>query len=256
MRHTTLVNRHFFDLNPLIIGEEECAPGHQYGPAVRNYTLLHFVVKGKGYFQRNGITYSLCAGQAFVIRPEELTTYYADLEDPWYYQWIGFDGALADRFSALPPVLSYSTNWVEKMLILDNRNGMIEYRIASLLFEMCAELFAVDKPQNHYVRRVKNYINTLYMQPIRVEEIAEKMNLDRRYLSRLFKEKTMKTVQEYLIDVRIGEAKKQLERGASVSEAAHLSGYEDVCNFSKMFKRITGISPKDWKDSQLGGKEE
>ena len=122
-------------------------------------------------------------------------------------------------------------------------DGMGEYRIAALLFEMYAELFATQKPQNHYVRRVKNYINALYMQPLRVEEIAEKLNLDRRYLSRLFKEKTGITVQEYLIEVRLNEAKKQLENGSSVSQAAQLSGYEDVCNFSKMFKARFGISP-------------
>ena len=249
MRDITLLNRSFADLNPLIIGEEECEPAHQYGPAVRNYTLLHFVVRGKGYFQRDGVTYPVSGGQVFVIRPDEVTTYFADESDPWYYQWIGFDGSLAKRFASLSPVFSYTTNWVEKMLAIDPNQGMVEYRVASLLFEMYAEIFAADKPQNHYVKRVKNYIDALYMQPLRVEEIADKMNLDRRYLSRLFKSRTGKTVQEYLIDVRINEAKKQLERGASVAEAAQLSGYDDVCNFSKMFKRITGISPKSWRKS-------
>lgn len=247
MRELVLVNRHFTDLNPLHIGEERCAPGHQYGPAIRNYTLLHFVVSGTGYFMRGEDTYQLHAGEVFVIRPGETTTYIADTEDPWFYQWVAFDGVLAERFSLLPPVISYTDNWVEKMLSAENRDGMLEYRIAALLFEMCAEFFAVSKPQNHYVRRVKNYINTLYMQPIRVEEIADKMNLDRRYLSRLFKAKTGETIQEYLIRVRIEEAKQRLSAGASVAEAAQLSGYEDACNFSKMFKRITGIPPKEWR---------
>ena len=87
------------------------------------------------------------------------------------------------------------------------------------------------------------------MQDLRVEEIADKMNLDRRYLSRIFKEKTGQTVQEYLISVRMEAAKQQLVRGASVNEAAKLSGYEDVCNFSKMFKRLFGVSPGQWSAS-------
>ncbi len=247
MKDLVLVNRHFHDLNPLIVGEEHCEPGHHYGPSVRNYTLIHFVVTGEGTFTRGGVTYHLGAGEAFIIRPNEVTTYVADEKNPWYYQWVGFDGALTANFEGLPPVVHYSQNWVEKMLEAYENDGMYEYHIAALLFEMCTEFFADQKPQNHYVRRVKNYINTLYMQHIRVEEIADKMNLDRRYLSRLFKEKTGLSVQEYLIAVRMNEAKKHLESGASVARAAQLAGYEDVCNFSKMFKRTFGVSPGNWK---------
>ncbi len=248
MRDVVLINRHFRDLNPLSVGEEYCASGHRFGPAVRNYTLIHFVLKGQGTFIRENRSYAVHAGEAFVIRPEEVTTYMADESDPWYYQWVGFDGELSARFAQLPPVLTYSKNWTEDMLSASENDGMLEYRIAALLFGMCTEFFAVQKPQNHYVRRVKNYIDTLYMQPLRVEEIADKMNLDRRYLSRLFKTKTGETIQEYLIRVRIEEAKRRLSAGASVAEAAQLSGYEDICNFSKMFKRITGVTPKNWRN--------
>ena len=245
-----LINRHMTDLNPLILGKEECNPGHRYGPAVREYTLIHFVIDGCGVFYHDGISYTVNAGEAFLIRPGEVTIYQASEETPWTYQWIGFDGALADNFKELSHVFSFSRNWAEEMLSACENDGMSEYRVASLLFQMYAELFATKKPNNHYVRRVKDYINALYMQEIRVEEIAEKMNLDRRYLSRLFKEKTGQTVQEYLISVRLDAAKKQLERGASVGEAALLCGYDDVCNFSKMFKRLSGISPGKWKNTR------
>lgn len=247
MRDIALIDRGFKDLNPLIIGEEDCAPGHRYGPSIRPYTLIHFVKSGRGYFTRDGVTYTVQQGQAFLICPDEITVYSADEKDPWSYQWVGFNGELTPRFTSLAPVFSFERAWVEEMLCAYRADGMGEYRVAALLFEMYAELFATEKPQNHYVRRVKNYINALYMQPLRVEEIAEKFNLDRRYLSRLFKEKTGFSVQEYLIEVRMSEAKKQLLRGASVAQAAQLSGYDDVCNFSKMFKKCVGTSPKEWK---------
>ncbi len=247
MRDVGLINRGFRDLNPLIIGEEQCEPKHKFGPSIRPYTLIHFVRSGMGYFTRDGKTYTVRAGEAFLICPDEITVYVADETDPWEYQWVGFDGELTARFRSLPPVFPFSRPWAEEMLSVYEADGMVEYRIAALLFEMYAELFAVEKPQNHYVRRVKNYINALYMQPLHVEEIADRLNLDRRYLSRLFKEKTGITVQEYLIEVRMSEAKKHLERGASVAQAAQLSGYEDVCNFSKMFTGRYGVSPGKWK---------
>ena len=50
MRMTTLMltNRHLRDLNPILAGAENCEPGHAFGPAVRNYTLLHYVASGRG----------------------------------------------------------------------------------------------------------------------------------------------------------------------------------------------------------------
>ena len=257
MRDLTLINRSLRDLNPLIVGEEDCAPGHPYGPAVRPYTLIHFVRSGEGCFTRGGVTYTLHAGQAFLICPDEVTFYCASEENPWSYSWVGFDGALSRRFGELPPVFDYTRNWAEEMLAAFENDGMSEYRMASLLLLMYAELFATQKPHNHYVRRVKNYIDTRYMQAVHVEEIAEQMNLDRRYLSRLFKEKTGHTVQEYLIFVRMEAAKTQLLKGATVLQAAQLSGYEDVCNFSKIFKKVLGMSPGHWRQvhfSNQGGK--
>ena len=111
---------------------------------------------------------------------------------------------------------------------------------------MYAEFFASQKHSNHYIRRVKNYIQTMYMQPLRVESIAQMVNLDRRYLSRVFKERVGCSIQEYIIEVRMEQAKMCLENGTTVAQAARLCGYDDVSNFSKMFKRRYGTSPCDW----------
>ena len=86
------------------------------------------------------------------------------------------------------------------------------------------------------------------MYPLRVEDIAKDLNLDRHYLARIFKEKTGKTISEYIISVRMDEAKNYLKQDFSVEETARLCGYEDVSNFSKLFKREVGISPAYWKD--------
>ena len=246
MRDLMLLNRNFLDLNPLIVGEEDCAPRHSYGPAVREYTLIHFVKKGEGILQKNGKEYPIHAGEAFIILPKEVTVYTASEGDPWSYTWVGFDGALSQRFAELEPVFSYQKNWADEMIKVYDYDGTREYKLVSLLFEMFAEFFTPKKPSNHYVRRVNDYIQSMYMQQIRVEQIAKMMNLDRRYLSRIFKEKMGKSIQEYLIFVRMEAAKKLLENGVTVAEAAQLCGYEDVCNFSKMFKRLFGVSPRKW----------
>lgn len=242
-----LINRHMTDLNPLTVGEEQCERGHSYGPAVRRYMLIHYVVSGKGYLQKGDEVYSVQSGEAFLIFPDEITTYWADDETPWHYQWVAFDGALTEKFRQLPPVVELRENYIRKMLEVDEFSATREYLICSYLFQMYAALFDKKRVHNHYVRQVQDYIDTLYMKDLGVEQIAEKLNLDRRYLTRLFKQKTNMTIQEYLIQVRMEEAKRQLLAGMTVAEAATLCGYEDACNFSKMFKKRFGCSPAQWR---------
>ncbi|MFQ7553124.1 MAG: AraC family ligand binding domain-containing protein [Blautia marasmi] len=73
-------------------GTEPCTPGHAFGPAVRPHYLIHVVLDGKGVYKRNGETYHLKAGDAFLISPMESTYYQADTKEPWRYAWVGFDG--------------------------------------------------------------------------------------------------------------------------------------------------------------------
>ena len=234
-----LTNRNLSDLNPLVAGEETCAPGHSFGPAVREYTLLHYVIAGKGTFYARGEAFPVAAGQVFCIRPGEVTTYTAHKNDPWRYRWIGFDGKLSADFSRLPPVFSCP----ERFFPSDES----EYLLSASLMELYDYLFAEEKGGNPHVLRVENYIRAQYMQPITVAGIAGELNLDRRYLARLFKSHTGCTIQEFLIRVRLEAAAGYLRQGLSVTEAAALSGYEDVSNFSKMFKRHYGISPAAYR---------
>lgn len=241
--HLFLTDRKLHDLNPLIAGEEVCVPGHSFGPAVRNYTLIHYVLRGKGTLYARGGAYPVQAGQAFVILPEEVTTYTADNDDPWYYRWIGFDGALSERFSQLPPVLTLPEMLFGRIMYLSAQTSTAEYLLAGELFALYAHLFTDSQTGSPHVRRVENYIRSNYMHPIQVEQIAEELSLNRRYLSRLFKEETGLSIQDYLIQTRLTEAEHLLLRGCSVKEAAHLAGYEDVSNFSRMFKKRTGRAP-------------
>ena len=64
-----LINRHFAELNPVIVGQEVCAPGHRFGPSVRKYVLLHCVLSGKGTYTCGGVTYPVATGQIFRILP-------------------------------------------------------------------------------------------------------------------------------------------------------------------------------------------
>ncbi len=245
MRNDILINREFHDLNPIFVGSERCLPGKSFGPAARKYVLIHCVLEGKGVLHKNEGSFAVGAGEAFLILPGEVTTYEADAKEPWVYQWVGFDGALSHAFAALPPVFPLDSRFTQEMLDTEGQE-LREYHIAALLFQVYATLFGKEEVKHDYVRRVRDHIRALYMQDLRVEEIARSMNLNRRYLSRFFKEKTGQTIQEYLITVRMEEAKRLLLQGKNITETATLCGYQDPLNFSKMFKRRFSKSPGSW----------
>ncbi len=237
-----LTNRLFRDLNPVVAGCEDCDPGHTFGPHIRRYVLLHYVHKGKGYLFSRGQMFQIHAGQVFVIVAGEVTTYMADKEDPWVYHWVGFDGSLSQRFHELPAVFSMEEQDFMELFPPENDPNP-ECWLAGGLMRLYGKLFMGEDRGNPHVQRTENRIRSSYMEPLRVETIARELNLDRRYLSRLFKEKTGKSVQEYLICVRMEEAEQCLRQGHSVQDTARLCGYEDAANFSRMYKKHFGHSP-------------
>ncbi len=247
--HYIFENKHLADINPLFVGRESCDPGKQFGPAIRYYTLIHYVKSGKGKVVKSKGVFEVSAGQAFIIYPNEVVTYIADKDEPWSYCWVAFDGALSKQFYQLNDVI-YMKYGIFEDMFHNGEKDMCEYRVAAQLFELYAELFSMPATSANYVNQAKDYIKALYMKNITVEQIADHLNLDRRYLSRLFKQKTGMTMQDYIIKQRISAAQTYLTQGFSVNESATLSGYTDTCNFSKMFKQKTGMSPAEWKKTK------
>lgn len=248
--------KNFHDIDPVDCGWERCAPGHDFGPAIRDYYLIHYVSSGIGTFKNHRGEYSVDAGQLFVIRPGEVTYYRASVDNPWNYSWIGFRGSLATVFDTAPDVMT-----ADLKKHFDGIKASMEYEsmreeiLVGQIFLMIAELFGnKEKGKTHssgFAARAANYIEYRYMSPLSIEELAQQMNIDRRYLSRLFKREYGTTMQEYIVNVRMKHAEAFLRDGYSVSQTAGMTGYADVFNFSKMFKKHFGVSPSEVKH---GGK--
>lgn len=244
-----VINQHFNDLNPISCGYQKCKNGHSFGPSIRNCYLIHYVVSGSGTFSTQSGSYSVKEGELFLIRPGEVTTYTADKTNPWYYIWIGFDGALAKKLDKLIiPVFPYKGNSFLELLQVEKKNNMREFFLASKLFEIITAIFDDGNMNKKYERIAHDYISSNFMQHhISIEEIANQLGVNRQYLSRLFKSEYNMTMQEYLVQIRLKYAAIYLQRGCTVSQAASMCGYDDVFNFSKMFKKKYGISPKECK---------
>ncbi len=239
-----LQNKTFTELNPVMCGYQRCAPGYSFGPAVRSHYLIHCVIEGEGRLYKDGKNYPVKAGQAFLIKPDEITVYTADEKRPWYYIWIEFNGSLANQLKVLKhPVFEMDTNLFLNIRKAKDVANMREEYLAGQLFLILAEIFK-EKKNHNYVEIAENYLVSNYMYPVRIGSVAASIGLDRRYLSRIFKQKTGRSMQQFLLDKRIKEAKKLLSAGISVSTVARMVGYDDPFNFSKLFKASCGMAPK------------
>ena len=84
------------DLDVYECGTQQCAPSHFFGPSVKGYYKIHYILNGKGIFEINGQIYNLSKGHGFIIYPNTLVYYKADEVEPWEYTWVGFYGINAE----------------------------------------------------------------------------------------------------------------------------------------------------------------
>ena len=242
-----IINEHYDGLNPVQFGQERCIPGHSFGPAVRTHWLLHYVVSGSGRFVKGGKSYIIHAGQTFVIAPYEETYYEADLENPWHYIWLGFTGELPCKLDEAALSVPELGDVFTEALQCSNMNRGKSAFLAGKVWEIFGHLLDEHKTELNYVKQAIHCMKLEYADGITVAQIAKRLNLNRSYFSTLFKERTGCTPQEYLTSLRIEKAiELMLKHNTTPSVAAISTGYSDIYNFSRMFKRYTGMSPRTY----------
>ena len=239
-------NKHFSMLNILSLGRHKCKSGYTFGYAYTNFYLIHYVVKGKGVFYKNGVPHNMKKGEIFIIKPENEYTYTADEAEPWEYIFFSFDGEMAKLFENIEDTLTFSSNVIFEMLDGANLENTRSEFLTGKLFEFYSEIFENEAHKNDYIKKAKDFIKTNYARKLPVSEVAAALNLNPRYLSRIFKKKTDSTIQDYIIKYKIKKAELLLRRGMSVGTTARLIGYDDTFTFSKSFKRVKGVSPKEF----------
>lgn len=96
------------------------------------------------------------------------------------------------------------------------------------------------------INRAVQYLSYHISERIILSEMAEQLFVNSTYLSRRFHHETGLTITEYINHMRIDMAKVLLEQGRmDIAEIAMRVGYQDACYFSKVFRRITGHSPRE-----------
>jgi transcriptional regulator GlxA family with amidase domain len=105
------------------------------------------------------------------------------------------------------------------------------------------------KHEDEPIKNAQEFIENNVTEKISVEELASRFAIGRRHFERRFKKATNNTPVEYIQRVKIEAAKKQLESTRkNINEIMYEVGYLDVKAFRTIFKKITGLSPVDYKN--------
>lgn len=251
------------DLYLYEIGKYVCPSLYSYGPVIRTRDIIHYVYRGRGRLILKGKEYKIGPNHCFLIPAGYEAYYEADEDNPWEYSWLHLGGPRLQEFYQLMglspehPVYSFAQNSRQYELLYDEltQNSDSELYCIGKLYELFDCMIKNSAHQNYstvsqhmtYIKKIIKYIQLKYPEQIQVQDIALSFGLDRSYLSRLFKEATGSSIQNYIIKCRMKAAMKLLSEGNNTIQYISFAvGYSDIFTFSKAFKKYTGMSPSEW----------
>ena len=266
-------NENFVDLGLYQYGWEQCKPSHSFGPAARNHYLFHYVISGTGKLLAdkspgNTVEYQIKSGQGFMLFTHQVSTYIADHELPWEYVWIEFDGLRAKEAIEIAglrpdsPVYRASSKDLrndmmsEMLYIVQHSNEAPLHLIGHLYLFLDYLMRSANsvrmnqggKLRDFYIKEALTFIEQNFQNDISIEDIADSCGLNRSYFGKIFHDSIGKSPQEFLINYRMTKAAELLKlTSLSIADIGNAVGYPNQLHFSRAFKKIYGISPRNWR---------
>ena len=267
-------HENFIDLGMYQYGYEQCDPGHSFGPSARNHYLFHYIISGTGTLMADNAdgvtqTYSIKSGQGFLIFPKQIVTYYADPKLPWEYVWIEFDGLkvkelldLTELSKDAPVYRPHSKDlrgqMMEEMLYIVHHADESPFHLIGHLYlfldyltrsSKSTRLIQSSKMSDYYIKEAIHYIEQNFQNDISIEEIASVCGINRSYFGKIFHSSIGRSPQEFLMHYRMAKATELLKlTSLSIAEIGSAVGYENQLHFSRAFKSIYGLSPREWRN--------
>lgn len=268
-KHSMKLERRTASLYVQNAGSQQCSPNYGWGPGVRDHFLLHHVIAGSGTFACGERRYPLKAGDTFLIYPNTTIHYCADAQDPWEYVWVGFGGLEAagymemTDFSPQKPVLyQRDAREIRELVSAVYRScgtsGWEGLAMTARLYDLLSYLIRTatgargqQREQMDCAQLAADYIVNHYESPITVEGLAAYASVSHSSLYRRFVKRYNMSPKRFLLEYRIQRACVLLSTtSCSIQEISNSVGFEDPFYFSRAFKEIKGMSPRQYANSQ------
>ncbi len=235
---------------------------------------------GRGTVEVEGKAYPLGENEAFCIPRRKAHRYWADADDPWSILWVHFKGEDCSlypleecrvcRFASRDTVrrMEFLFDLLFRTLRSDYTLGNFIY-LSQVLSLILGETYARKQDSagtarmNKTVTKCIRYMYSHLSESITLEQLAEHAKLSKSSLSAAFQTCTGHAPMDFFIRLKMQEACKLLRSDRRyIYEVAQRLGYQDQYYFSRIFKKVIGMSPKEYLRSeslsyelQDGGKE-
>ncbi len=219
-----------------------------------NYNRAILIKQGEFDFFIDGKRYYVKSGDLiFAFKNENI---HADADNDNKYMYIDFAGLRADelfkRFYITPNNRIFSgfdgliPLWHESISRASDTS--IDLASESMLLYTFSRLNAIPNVKNELINKIIELTEENFNLPdLNVTSLADELSYNAKYISHVFKEKMGVSYVEYLTNLRIKYAISLLDNGIdSVKNVAFLSGFSDPLYFSTVFKKIVGVSPRDY----------
>lgn len=236
--------------------------------------ILIFCVDGAGWYEIEGQRRDLARGEVLLIPRNVPHIYGASAEAPWSIHWVHFMGKEADFFAYHLPENAYT-------LLVDAQTcaameslfqecyesfigGFVLHRLiycAQILRHLLGRLFFNNtffspvQRTNHFhsLEPTLTYMHQKIHQNLSLQEMADHAGLSVSHFSYLFKQQTGYSPMDYFIHLKMQHACTLLSLSVkAVHEIALEVGYSDPYYFSRIFKKVMGMSPRQYRQSPTG----
>ena len=232
----------------------------------RDYQLL-YIYEGKAHFYFDGVERIVNKGEMVLFRPYDHQSYFYFPKDKCQSYWVHFTGSEVDKildYYQLPNKenIFYSSTspeykWLFEQMIRELQLCRANYQ--ELLTMALRHIFLLI---NRYLKESKKsgisaynevehairYFNEHYKEDINIEDYAKSLHMSACWFNRRFKQVTKVTPLQYIISIRIANAKTLLEtKDYNVAETAREVGFSNPLYFTRLFTKNTGVSPSEYK---------
>lgn len=243
---------------------------HQYFDYLENERhdfCIQYIIDGEGFFHTNNTLYSVKKGDLFLLPNNKEHYYKANPDNPYNYYWIHFNGVGFEKFMSLidlsddKPIIRniFDEEIVaifEKLVNISkkktNLNQLIMLSLGyELLYRIAFKVISQENPETDNAEQtcneITNFIIENFDKNINLSDIADHVFMDKYNMLKLYKSVTGFTPVKFLINYRIEYACVLLKQGCPVNEVAFACGFNDIPNFSVRFKKLMGVSPREFK---------
>ena len=231
--------------------------------------IFFYCITGKGVVKINDQPFTLSKNTALCIPKRCPHSYYSSDEEPWTILWVHFNGTDVNFYPLenVNPIVFRSAYSSNRMLFLFNQlfrvidssytAGNFIYMSQTLQMILSEtyykdELSSDQNQHNAYLNAIIKYFNTNISKNFTLQDLCDEFKLSKSYLNLLFKKNTNTSPINYFISMKMKEACKMLRStNFTIKIIAANLGYLDPYYFSFLFKNVVGVSPTEYRTSNM-----